>query len=493
MEKLDYQTQLNIPKPTTTDKKCFKHKNTFMQEIVLPNNSKKIVCPLCVSEKIQDEDKIKVDARLRKIKEVETIGLFERESDLNPELMEANFNNFLTENTSEKKMKSFGEQIATYYEKGGNGNTIFYGGSGVGKSHIAISILKQLNKYHKDFRLDKSVLFISVEALMARIKDSFKNKESRYTEENMLKLLTSADFLVLDDLGTESKMSKKVDDANNWIQQFLFKVLDLRDTTIITTNLSENDMRKLYNDKLVSRIFKGVGQKSFEVPVYIQSKRRDSLNSSIPFEFHFEEDELPATISRIEPVIETDLVGNVFAVSEEYSDKLEPQIPKEKPIENFASDIESENDRQNQKNDNLEPSQPDTAIRPYISVYTIGFDDPRMKVENLRDKSDLPEQWKAYKGETDEEHLERIDGFMPVEFWFLSDTPNLEFPKNPAKNPKYVSEQIKNDKEESHPETFTYKGVEFPWKYHILDGETEEDWMERVDKMWIEDHQKGEV
>lgn len=71
-----------------------------------------------------------------------------------------------------------------------------------------------------------------------------------------MKLLTEVDYLFIDDLGTESIMNSQKNEANNWVQTFLFKIFDKRDTTIINTNHNGKELARIYNDKLVSRIGK---------------------------------------------------------------------------------------------------------------------------------------------------------------------------------------------------------------------------------------------
>ena len=266
---------------------CSIHQNIRMNIVTIPkgiNKGKKHeVCPKCIVEGIFQEEKEKVADKMKTFKENETIALFERESDLSAELEEADFSTFEVANDNENRMKFFAEQVEKYYEQGGSGNTLFMGNSGVGKSHLAISMLKRLNKYHKDFHQNKSVLFISVEAMMGRIKNTFGTKESLpYDEENTIRLLTDVDYLVLDDLGTESKMSQRISDSNDWIQRVLFKILDKRNTTIITTNLTESEIRKIYNDKLVSRIFKNSNNKIFLASNSISDKRK-LRQPSLPF------------------------------------------------------------------------------------------------------------------------------------------------------------------------------------------------------------------
>ena len=107
-------------------------------------------------------------------------------------------------------------------------------------------------------------MFISTVDLMRKVKDSFRNKESRYTEENMTQLLRKVDLLVLDDVGSESslqRLQREKDvqqlESSRYNQEFLYGVLNARGRTILTTNLNSEEFDQLYNEKLVSRMFRG--------------------------------------------------------------------------------------------------------------------------------------------------------------------------------------------------------------------------------------------
>lgn len=67
--------------------------------------------------------------------------------------------------------------------------------------------------------------------------------------------MRSADVLCIDDLGTESAMTSGRE-ATNFVQNILYESLNVQQRVIITTNLTENEMAEVYNDKNVSRLFK---------------------------------------------------------------------------------------------------------------------------------------------------------------------------------------------------------------------------------------------
>lgn len=214
-------------------------------------------CTECQKEKIQADESKRVENAEERHYRRRTIETLEKDSILgDPSLQKVSFDTYLTDNQETSKALELSRLFAAEYlnpEK--NFNTIFSGVPGAGKSHLAMSILKTVNENADPFM---SCLFISVNDLMRLIKDSISNKESKYTEDNMIRLLTKADLLVLDDLGSESSFKREVTESSEYNQKILFAILNARSRTIITTNLSSEELRAIYNPKIISRIFRGV-------------------------------------------------------------------------------------------------------------------------------------------------------------------------------------------------------------------------------------------
>lgn len=112
---------------------------------------------------------------------------------------------------------------------------LFWGGCGTGKTHLAIAILKELIQ-------GKSVscLFRGYSALLKQIQGTYsrqdigdENAGPGLTEYSILRDVTEAEVLVLDDLGAER--------STEWALSMLYHVINerynARLTTIITTNL----------------------------------------------------------------------------------------------------------------------------------------------------------------------------------------------------------------------------------------------------------------
>lgn len=168
----------------------------------------------------------------------------------------ATFENFNIETDEEQQAFEFAKNLAEFYKNGGQGNSFMSGPAGSGKSHLSMAILKSYLESG-----EKTALFVSYSHVVRLIKDSFNNRDSVYTQNNIMSLLTNVDLLVMDDIGSENN--------SDFSEELLTDVLDGRISTIITTNLSSEELRGnsrkpgRYNQRTASRMFRGIGGKAF--------------------------------------------------------------------------------------------------------------------------------------------------------------------------------------------------------------------------------------
>lgn len=230
--------------------KCDKHDKSLVKI------QGRVLCVDCKKEERAEKERLIVEDAINRNHLRRTVQVLSKDSMCSDKtILSANFDNYKTSNReTELAYKKSKELADRYINKDERFNTILTGNAGTGKSHLAMSMLKHVNE-----NFEGSCLFISTNELMRRIKDSFNNKESRYTEANMIDLLGSVDLLVLDDLGSESTFrSKTTNEATEYTQNVIFGVLERRDRTIITTNLSSNELSEIYNSKIVSRLYRGL-------------------------------------------------------------------------------------------------------------------------------------------------------------------------------------------------------------------------------------------
>ena len=221
------------------------------------------ICIECAKPGVEKVGQARVDEYFADVanykqeqKSKDTQGWLESKSIyLDKSLSKATFDSYLTDDQETSKNKSMAQKLAKQYLDGADFNTIFSGKPGTGKSHLAMSMLKEVNENSHPSR---RCLFVSIDELMRKIRSSFSNDDSPYTEEAMTDLLIKPDLLVIDDLGAETGAIASGKLATDFTTRVLYAIVNGRMTkpTIFTTNLSSRDMSKIYDAKLISRIFR---------------------------------------------------------------------------------------------------------------------------------------------------------------------------------------------------------------------------------------------
>lgn len=126
-----------------------------------------------------------------------------------------------------------------------NSESLFFlGKTGVGKTHLSLSIAKAVAE--RGF----NVAYGSVMNYLRIIeKEHFGRAENASTDT--LQILINTDLLVLDDLGSEFQTSF----YESAIYNLLNTRLNMGLPTIISSNLTTDELQKRYNDRIISRIF----------------------------------------------------------------------------------------------------------------------------------------------------------------------------------------------------------------------------------------------
>lgn len=248
--------------------KCEKHNISKM----LINE--KVVCPRCELSKEERALQATIQRKFNEVEKKRKQNVLYRKS-ITPDetLLNATIENYTATESEQIKNKAKVIKCLERIESGQVFNIILHGVQGAGKSHLSYAILQELNSTG-----DNSCLFINVDEMLRLIRDSFNNRESKYTESYFTNLLSSVDYLVLDDIGAETGAIDTSKTASDFVHRVLYAVTTARQnkTTIVTTNLSSKALFKLYDKKVVSRLFNR--------PKYIMFKEtKDKRMSSIPF------------------------------------------------------------------------------------------------------------------------------------------------------------------------------------------------------------------
>ncbi len=164
---------------------------------------------------------------------------------------ECHFHNYEATHSSQKKAYELASQLSLKYPAVDRG-LLLMGPVGVGKTHLAISILKALSE--KGF----SCYFCEFGVLLKEIQDSY-NPVSQKSELQLLAPVFESDILVLDELGA----SKPTD----WVRDTLAHIVNTRyndkKLTVFTTNYL--DKRQGNDDTLDERIGVRMRSRLFEM------------------------------------------------------------------------------------------------------------------------------------------------------------------------------------------------------------------------------------
>lgn len=144
------------------------------------------------------------------------------------------------------------QDIRTYAETFGSPewqkkprNLLFLGNTGLGKTHLSTAVAKTVIERGYD------VFYNSAVGMLADFEmQRFGNSAAQGDADNTARY-TVCDLLILDDLGTEL--------TNQFTLSVLYTVINTRmnldRATIISTNLPAAELRRVYNDRITSRLF----------------------------------------------------------------------------------------------------------------------------------------------------------------------------------------------------------------------------------------------
>ena len=248
MENIGMQALANAEKAVRLEQICPKH-GLNMFSCRNHEGEEVTYCPQCrveslaaLQERFDQEARQSIMARK-----------FRENSLVSPKMWKCTFDSFEAQpGSAEELIKSQIRNAAVAFAtKPVAHHAVLYGQPGAGKSHLAMAMMQEINKH----RPTQTMAFINISRLFSKIKNSFDDPSEYWTKEKALEIMTSVDLLCIDDLGTESSMGRTGQEATKWAQDVIYDVLENQDRIIITTNLSERELKRVYDAKIFSRIF----------------------------------------------------------------------------------------------------------------------------------------------------------------------------------------------------------------------------------------------
>lgn len=148
-----------------------------------------------------------------------------------------------------------------------NKNLLFCGGTGLGKTHLSTSVARTLIDRGFSVVYDTSINIMSVFERERFAKPGTEIVSERYFD---------CDLLIIDDLGSEV--------PNSFAHATLYNIINTRlnanKATLISTNLSEQKLRTVYDERIVSRLFGTYRVFMFRGDDIRLSKRKTNLDAS---------------------------------------------------------------------------------------------------------------------------------------------------------------------------------------------------------------------
>jgi DNA replication protein DnaC len=120
---------------------------------------------------------------------------------------------------------------------------VYCGSPGIGKTYFCSALTSWVKKNFDTYRYWKEG------DLLKRVRSEMDTSKGDYLES--VKWLIDDQCLILDDVGSTG--------VNEWREEVLFQILDARYNsmlpTIITSNFSHSEFKKLYQPRVVDRIY----------------------------------------------------------------------------------------------------------------------------------------------------------------------------------------------------------------------------------------------
>jgi DNA replication protein DnaC len=216
----------------------------------VPLGSGESICVKCEDKRLANEA-VTAHKRLKAEKEMSQFWI------IPPELEKETLATYKPEDAAQAEVFQTAVNYLKDFKGGDQYNILFRGSYGGGKSHLLKGIaegIKKMTKTDQDGdEVPMTVGFLTLDNLLDIIKGTFGRREGQ-TEHDILKAVIKLDFLVIDDLGTES---------GEWAGKKLFEIVNSRlgKATAYSSNYMDlngpNGLESRYPDnggKIVSRL-----------------------------------------------------------------------------------------------------------------------------------------------------------------------------------------------------------------------------------------------
>ena len=166
------------------------------------------------------------------------------------------FDNYEPNNQETMIAKRKSVDFCTQYNQGSKKHLMLIGGVGVGKTHLAMSILK---KILEQSHYTKKCLFINYQELLNQLRYSMSDEQvKKLIVGGTMNEIKKADVLVIDDVGSNLGQVGQVKKASDYDTEIMTSITESRQNlaTVFTTNLSSEQIKYAYGNRVLSRMIR---------------------------------------------------------------------------------------------------------------------------------------------------------------------------------------------------------------------------------------------
>ena len=251
----DYDSKIESLK---TEKKCILEKNNISENYLKPhyeckickdtgyflnNNYRTIMCN-CLKQRILNISYNK--SNISNLKKENFLTFNENKFSDEVDVAKYKVNISPRKNIINIKQKSL--SFVENFDDPNSKNLLFTGNTGLGKTFMSNCIASEL------LQKGKSVLYQTAPVLLETIINNKINKSKQQNPDSFYQNVLEADLLIIDDLGTESLNSMKLSELFTILNTRLLNLNSKVTKTIISTNLSIDNIFRIYEERIGSRI-----------------------------------------------------------------------------------------------------------------------------------------------------------------------------------------------------------------------------------------------
>lgn len=238
---------LQEPRSTTVDAICETH-GAYVATVTEYHVTDKPTlirsrCPKCLAEARSQED-AKRQAQLAAERNRRVEALFGR-SGIPPRFADRSLDTYVAKLPGQRMALNICRAYAGNWpdKRASGGSLVLTGAPGTGKTHLACAIGGVVVREHLG-----DVLFVTVSAMLRRIKDTYR-KDSERSEQDVLNALSQPDLLILDEIGVQVGSEHE--------KLLMFEVLNDRyqnlQPTILISNLAVDELEAFLGHRVMDR------------------------------------------------------------------------------------------------------------------------------------------------------------------------------------------------------------------------------------------------